>query len=128
IYRQVCVGASTCASGAATYRALDPALSGTPSLSNTLPSFYVGKLVPNSGDLSDGLILASKGYPKGGIDAPLILPQPRLGFAWDVTGRHSTVVRGGFGVTFDRYQSGITGFGATNPPFVLNPTLFFGYL
>lgn len=128
IYRPVCVGAATCASGAATYRAIDPAVSGPATLSNTQSSVFVGKLVPNSGDLSDGLLLASKGYPKGGIDAPLILPQPRLGFAWDVTGRHNTVVRGGFGITFDRYQSGITGFGATNPPFVLNPTLFFGYL
>jgi Carboxypeptidase regulatory-like domain/TonB-dependent Receptor Plug Domain len=128
IYRPVCVGASTCASGAATYRAVDPALSAPPSLANTLPSFYVGKLVPNSGDISDGIILASQGYPKGGINPPWLLPQPRLGLAWDVTGSHKTIVRGGFGITFDRYQSGITGFGATNPPLVLSPTLSNGYL
>jgi hypothetical protein len=128
IYRPVCVGAATCASGATTYRAIDPSVSGAPSLTNTLPSFYVGKLVPGSGDFSDGLKLASQGYPKGGIDAPRILYQPRLGLAWDVTGSHKTVVRGGFGTTYDRYQSGITGFGATNPPFVLNPTLSNGYL
>ena len=128
IYRPVCVGAATCASGATTYRAIDPAVSGTPTTANTLPSFYVGKLVPNSGDFSDGLQLASQGYPKGGIDAPRILYQPRVGLAWDITGSHRTVVRGGFGTTYDRYQSGITGFGATNPPFVLNPTLSNGYL
>lgn len=128
IYRPVCVGAATCASGAATYRALDPALGSAPTLANTLPSFFVGKLVPNSGDFSDGIVLASKGYPQGGIDAPLILPQPRVGLAWDVTGSHKTVMRAGFGITFDRYQSGITGFGATNPPFVLSPTLSNGYL
>ena len=27
---------------------------------------------------------------------------PRLGFAWDLAGRHQTVVRGGFGIFFDR--------------------------
>ena len=128
IYRPVCVGASTCASGAATYRALDPALSATPTLANTLGSFYVGKLVPGSGNFTDGIALVSNGYPKGGINAPLILPQPRVGLAWDVMGSHKTVVRAGFGVTFDRYQSGITGFGITNPPFVLSPTLSNGYL
>lgn len=128
IYRPVCVGAATCASGGATYRALDPAISATPTLENTLSSFFVGKLVAGAGNLTDGIALVSKGYPKGGLDAPLILPQPRVGFAWDVTGSHKTVVRAGFGVTFDRYQSGITGFGATNPPFVLSPTLSNGYL
>ena len=128
IYRPVCVGASTCASGAGTYRALDPATTGAATVANTLPAFYVGKLVAGSGSISNGLLLASQGYPKGGIDAPLILPQPRVGISWDATGKHTTIVRAGVGVTFDRYQSGITGFGATNPPFVLSPTLSNGYL
>src|ERR1700730_8012658 len=68
IYRPICVGASTCASGAPTSRAVAPALSGAATLANTLPGFFVGKLVPNSGDLSDGITLASSGYPQGGID------------------------------------------------------------
>jgi outer membrane receptor protein involved in Fe transport len=45
IYRPVCVGAATCAAGAATYRALDPAATETPTMANTQPSFFVGKLV-----------------------------------------------------------------------------------
>ena len=34
---------------------------------------------------------------------------PRLGFAWDVTGSHKMVVRGGFGIAYDRYRSDVNG-------------------
>jgi len=123
IYRGVCVTVSPCL-----VRAFDPGTSSKPTLANTLPSTFVGRLVPNTGDLLNGEGQTANGYPKGLIHSIKILPQPRLGFAWDLTGNHRTVVRGGFGVTFDRYQSGITGFGATNPPAVLNPTLTNGFL
>jgi hypothetical protein len=110
-------------------RAIDPALSGTPTAANTLGSFYVGKLVANTGDLTNGMGLTANGYLRGGIKGQTVLPQPRLGFSWDMTGEHRTVMRGGFGVAFDRYQSGAgVGSGATNQPFVFNPTLSNGYL
>jgi hypothetical protein len=128
LYRPICVGASTCSSGAATYRAIDPAVSATPTLANTQPGYYVGKLVSGAGNISDGTQLVSAGYPNGGVTTRVILPQPRLGFAYDLTGSHRTVVRGGFGVSIDRYESGITGFGASNPPIVLQPSLQYGYL
>jgi hypothetical protein len=128
IYRPVCVGASPCAATAATYRAIDPATTGAPTLANTLPGFNVGKLVPNSGSFTNGLGLSTEGYKKGGIDTKFVLPQPRLGFAWDVTGNHTTIVRGGAGIAYDRYRSDVTGNAAQNQPFVLNPALQFGFL
>ena len=42
-------------------------------------------------------------------------------------GNQKTVVRGGFGITFDRPES-FTSFAANNPPYVLQPTLSNGYL
>ncbi len=128
LYRPVCVGASTCSLGAATYRAIDPATTGAATLANTLPGYYAGKLVPNAGSVSNGMVLVSQGYPSGGVTTRAILPQPRLGLAWDATGDHKTVVRGGFGLSIDRYESGLTGFGASNAPLVLQPTLQYGYL
>jgi hypothetical protein len=128
LYRPVCVGAATCSSGAATYRAIDPATTGAATLANTQPGYYVGKLVTGSGNISDGMDLVSKGYPSGGVVTRKILPQPRVGFAYDITGDHKTVMRGGLGITIDRYESGLTGFGASNPPMVLQPTLQYGYL
>ena len=104
-------------------------VSGPPTAANTLGSFFIGKLVPNSGDLTNGMGLTANGYLRGGIEGQAVLPQPRLGFSWDVSGQGKMVVRGGFGISFDRYQTGIgVGSGATNQPFVFNPTLINGYL
>jgi hypothetical protein len=128
IFRPVCVGAATCASGQAAYRAFDPAVAGPPSLANTQPGYLVGKLVPGSGDLTNGLGQTTAGYPNGGLDSQGILWQPRLGVAWNLSGNGKTVVRGGFGSFYDRYRSDVNGGGASNPPNVVNPTLNFGYL
>jgi hypothetical protein len=128
LYRPICVGASTCQSGQATYRAIDPATTGSPTIGNTQPGYLVGKLVPNSGDLTNGLGLSTDGYSKGGLDTARVLLQPRLGFAWNLFGDGKTVVRGGLGVAHDRYRSDVTGNAAANPPFVVNPTLNFGFL
>ncbi|MGH9851514.1 MAG: hypothetical protein ACREBD_16895, partial [Blastocatellia bacterium] len=128
IYRPVCVGAATCAAGQAAYRAIDPATTGAPTMANTQPSFLVGRLVPNSGDLTNGLGQTTNGYPGGGLDTKGVLPQPRLGFSWDLFGSGKTVVRGGFGVAYDRYRSDVNGSGATNSPFVIQPALNFGLL
>ena len=126
LYRPVCV-ALPCTGN--NLRAMDPSVTGTPTTGNTLGSFYVGKLVPNTGDLSNGMGLTANGYFRGGIEGQAILPQPRLGFTWDATGNRKMVVRGGAGVSFDRYQSGVgVGSGATNQPFVFNPTLTNGTL
>jgi hypothetical protein len=128
LYRPACVGAATCSPGQATYRAQDPTMPGPPTLANTQPGFDVGRLVPGTGSLTNGLVqtTTNKSYPVSGVSTPVLLYQPRLGFAWDMTGRHNSVVRGGFGITADRPES-LT-FGATNPPFVLQPTLNFGRL
>jgi hypothetical protein len=131
IYFPVCLGnAAPCASGT-NRRAVDPALLGSgfvPTASNTLPANFIGLLVPGTGDITNGLGLASNGYPRGGFESAKVLLGPRFGFAYDMFGDQNTVVRGGFGMTYDRIRGDITIDAITNPPNVLLPTLFFGRL
>jgi len=90
LYQATCSnGAATCSG--ATRVALNPA-------GGTLPAFFIGKVIPGSGDLTNGMVI-KKQTPYEGV----FRPAPRINFAWDVTGDGKTAVRGGAGVFYDRY-------------------------
>ncbi|MCI0391470.1 MAG: carboxypeptidase regulatory-like domain-containing protein, partial [Acidobacteria bacterium] len=102
--------------------------------------------LPGTYDPVNGLALAGSSFPEAGleripnVDDPLLktlfrgLPSrfleasnvfaPRFSFALDVFGDQSTVVRGGYGMTYERIQGNLI-FGAiNNPPFLQDVTLF----
>jgi hypothetical protein len=64
-----------------------------------LPLVYVGRLVPNSGDFDNGMVVYD-GTPQR--ESPF-RAAPRVSFAWDVTGDGRTAVRAGAGIFYDRY-------------------------
>jgi hypothetical protein len=112
----------------ANVRAVDPALGAPPTPANTRPANYVATIVPGSGDITNGIGRVSQGYPAGGFETPTLLWGPRLGFAWDVDGSRKTVLRGGFGVSFDRVDTDRVADAITNPPGIQVATLSNGSL
>lgn len=62
------------------------------------------------------------GIPKGLVNSHWADFGPRVGFAYDITGAGKTVVRGGFGMMYERIQGNDMYNGGTNVPFSANAT------
>jgi hypothetical protein len=81
-----------------------------------LPAAFIGLVVPGSGDPYNGTFQAGKGIEDTLTTGSAFRVSPRLGFAYDVTGKQSVVVRGGFGVFYDRPQGNLVVNLVNNPP------------
>lgn len=67
-------------------------------------------------------IAGANGFPRGVVQDKFNTWQPRIGFAYDVYGDGKTVVRGGFGLFFERVQGNDVYNAALNPPFAYQPS------
>ncbi len=62
------------------------------------------------------------GFPRGNVENTYKTWQPRVGFAYDMTGNGKTVLRAGFGMFFERVQGNDVYNAALNPPFAYIPS------
>lgn len=106
-----------------------------------------GQIAPGTGDPVNGLAVGGTSFPEAAkrripnANDPAVqrlfrgLPKeispwdlgtlgPRLGFAYDLTGRQRTVLRGGYGLFYERIQGNFVFSRVNNPPFIQEASIF----
>jgi len=108
-----------------------------------------GQITPDSGDPTNGLAVGGSEFPEAAYQRnpnlkDLVyqslfrgLPKeithydtgtfgPRIGFALDLTGRQQTVLRGGYGMFFERIHGNFIFTKVNNPPFISGGMIYSG--
>jgi hypothetical protein len=91
-------------------------------------SINIGTVIPNTGNPTNGIFRSGQGIAKTTYTWPALAVAPRFGMAYDVSGRQRFVLRGGFGLFFDRPDGNSIFDLVSNPPASRNVTVNLGNL
>jgi len=117
-------GAATCSG--TTRQAMNP-LNGTFLGPNS--TLAIGTLVPNTGDRLNGIQIPGQDIAETHLTYPALAMAPRVGAAWDISGKQTFIVRGGGGLFFDRPPASPNVYDTSqNPPYTRNVALRYGKL
>jgi len=128
LYTPVCIGTYPCSGS--NRRGMDPTLiaaGATPTAANTVDARFIGRLTPGSNRFN-GAFQAGQGINEQLQDGNAFRISPRLGVVYDLTGKGVTIMRGGFGIFYDRPQGNMVFDMIANAPGVLASTLQWGGL
>jgi Carboxypeptidase regulatory-like domain/TonB-dependent Receptor Plug Domain len=128
LYTPVCVGGAPGAG--CVRRGIDPTLLSQgvpPTLGNTVEERFIGRLTPGSNRFN-GSFQAGNGINDQLQDGNAFRVSPRIGAVYDISGKQRTIVRGGFGIFYDRPQGNMVFDMISNAPGVLNSRVDWGRL
>ena len=123
LYTTGCAGASPCSG--TNRQAMDPR---TGQLLGPTSGVLIGQIVPNSGNLMNGIVRAGDGISKYNYTWPAVVAAPRFGLAYDVSGAQRMVVRGGIGLFHDRPAGDTMYSQVGNPGFSTSRTVRYALL
>ena len=83
----------------------------------------IGTIVPGVGNLTNGLVKNGEGIAKENYTWPALVVGPRVGAAYDLSGNQRLVLRGSFGLFFDRPDGDSVYPQIGNPPTSTSSTL-----
>lgn len=106
-------------------QAMDPR---TGALLGPATAAVIGAIVPGTGDPVNGIVRNGDGIAKENYVWPALVFGPRFGAAYDVRGDQKVVVRGAFGLFYDRPEGNSVFNQISNPPYSEAGTVRYGTL
>ena len=110
---------------AATRQAMNPL---TGQLLGPGTASLIGQAVPGTGNAMNGIKKQGEGIAKTNFTYPFLRVAPRVGVAYLLRPDGTWILRGGFGLFYDRADAMWTMYQSANPPAVETTTMYFGQL